>query len=512
MVQKNEKKILGELINYLYTQNKDLFSFLALYLVKKYNKPIVDILNDTNIIKQDILDLFIELLYNDVNLSSFLNHFFIHDDYLDSALPEMCLLKTNDIELIFETHSNYILDSTNSFEERYGLFFDLLIRIYRYNLDVSRLKDSYLSLLEDAQEMITIKKTELSSQKRVFLYTNQYLESIHHAPSNQIRIWAAAFDKLDVQVIVVSCTPLPYPYKLNVTNMAFNLNKIGIGNVADLYKNTFIIELSGNPFYNNLYEDFCNGVSLNDNDTFILVGEFCLQFDLLPFENKYLIPSSKDICVTTANKLLANIDLNVNNLKNEKLEFIYTTNDFTLSDDVEFSPSQIKQNELLKFVVIGNRLQYEIDDEFWNGIEKLYDKYLNIIVYIVGPFDKECIPKKLEKIIDCVGYQYDLKGFLSDKHFYLNPRRNGGGQSALLALKMGMPILSVDHGDVSSVINHLYCINSLNDIDEFVFKYINDVSFKKTIDEYNLQLKEKSSLDKDSLERTCQDIIGLKND
>jgi glycosyltransferase involved in cell wall biosynthesis len=385
--------------------------------------------------------------------------------------------------------------------------------MFQKNQDVSKLREPYLKLLDEIKEKIDFQKQDsVTNDKRIFIYTVQYLEATTHSPSNIVRIWAEQFEKIGYRVIIVSCTPLPFPYKLKVGHSSFNQNSIVLGDLAELYENTFIIELSGNPLRDNIYQDFCNQLQLSENDTFITIDERCIPFDILPFKRKFLIPSSANINVTTANVLLANIDLNVTNLENKKLEFIFATNDYTLSDDIVFTIKPITSNEKIKLVMVGNRLQNEIDETLWNGLISLYEKNKNIEVVIVGTFDENLIPNELKPCVSCAGYQHDLKTFLRDIHFYINPTRNGGGQSALLAVKLGMPVLTIDFGDVASVINHLYCLESFLEIEHFVNNYINNSEFKKEIDSYNERLYYQSKKDSNSLLTTCRKVVEYRNE
>lgn len=508
----NKKIILGEVINYLYQKNQHLFEMFGKYLVKKYNKNLHLIINDVNIIKQDFLSVLEDIPYFNYELSLYLAYFFINDELLDENFPEICLESDTDIDAIFSSHKDFILDNNHSLELRYSLFYDLLIRMFQKNQDVTKLREPYLKLLDEIKEKIDFQKQDnVTNDKRIFIYTVQYLEATAHAPSNMVRILAEQFDKIGYQVIIVSCTPLPFPYKLKVGHSSFNQNSIALGDLAELYENTFIIELSGNPLRDNIYQDFCNQLQLNKNDTFITINERCIPFDILPFNRKFLLPSSANIDVTTANVLLANIDLNVINLDNKKLEFIFVTNDFTLSDDIVFTIKPIKANEKIKLVMVGNRLQNEIDETLWNGLISLYKKNTNIEVVIVGTFDESLIPGALKSCVTCAGYQYDLKEFLKNMHFYINPTRNGGGQSALLAVKLGIPVLTIDFGDVASVINHLYCLESFLEIENFVNNYLKNSEFKKEIDSYNEKLYNQSKKDSNSLLETCMKVIEYGN-
>ncbi|HFU74949.1 MAG TPA: glycosyltransferase family 1 protein [Arcobacter sp.] len=504
----SQKRVLAELINQLYTTNKNLLAMLGRYLVKKYNKTLVDIINDINITNQDIIEFFIEIPYEDPGFSLSLSHYLTNDPIFDDLLPPVSLDKNNAIENILISHKNYILDESNSLELRYSLFYDLLIRMFQQNQGMSQLKEPYLKLLSEIQSQTKIKEQTSSDTDRIFIFTNQYLESPTHAPSNIVRVLTQQFEKIGLKVIVVSCTPVPFPLKLEFQNMQFNQNTIQRGDVKELYENSFIIELSGNPLKENIFEDFCNGLQLNNNDTFILVGERCIQFDILPFKNKFHFPTGTSSSISTAKYLIADRDFNLYNTKGEKLELIKCPNDFTLEKDVEFSPP-IKEDieKLCKIVIVGNRLNAEIDETLWDELVKLSKKISAIKIFIVGEFDINHVPENIKEMVNCVGFQDNLKQFLVDKHFYINPKRNGGGQSSLFALKVGVPVISTNFGDVAHLMKHQNCIDSYNQITDFVVQYIEDKNFKDKIDTYNKSLLTNPEELLDGMNVMCKSIL-----
>ncbi|PWC33992.1 glycosyltransferase [Azospirillum sp. TSO35-2] len=105
-------------------------------------------------------------------------------------------------------------------------------------------------------------------------------------------------------------------------------------------------------------------------------------------------------------------------------------------------------------VVVGNRLDAEVDADFLALLERLLDAVPGAVVLFAGTVDS--LPGRLRRSrlalrLRCLGHVDGMDGLLSLSDLYLNPRRTGGGASAAHALAAGVPLLSFAGGDVASV-------------------------------------------------------------
>ncbi len=102
-------------------------------------------------------------------------------------------------------------------------------------------------------------------------------------------------------------------------------------------------------------------------------------------------------------------------------------------------------------IVVGGRLGEEVDEKFLELVEKLAAK--GIVTVFVGNFPsyEQMITGRtlLQEKTRYLGFQDDVLAITELCDIYINPKRNGGGSSAAEALYKGLPVVTVDYGDVS---------------------------------------------------------------
>ena len=94
-------------------------------------------------------------------------------------------------------------------------------------------------------------------------------------------------------------------------------------------------------------------------------------------------------------------------------------------------------------------------------MERFLDQEPRAVVAFAGPV--ESLPARLATRkhaarLRCLGYVDQMVGLMAVCDAYLNPRRVGGGASALQALEAGLPIVSPAAGDVASVAGPDFCV------------------------------------------------------
>jgi glycosyltransferase involved in cell wall biosynthesis len=140
--------------------------------------------------------------------------------------------------------------------------------------------------------------------------------------------------------------------------------------------------------------------------------------------------------------------------------------------------------------IVGNRLDIELDIEFFKYLEKAIKIIPNLKFKIIGEQPKlDLISKKLLKNIEFISFISDLENyFIENIDFYLNPKRVGGGQSSIISIKANIPVITLAYGDVYSAIQKKYFINSFDEIADFIKNYIEDKDFKIKIDNMNKEI------------------------
>ncbi|MFP5514682.1 MAG: glycosyltransferase [Alphaproteobacteria bacterium] len=106
------------------------------------------------------------------------------------------------------------------------------------------------------------------------------------------------------------------------------------------------------------------------------------------------------------------------------------------------------------YVIVGNRLDAEVDAAFLALLERVLDAVPHGEVLFAGTVD--ALPGRLAASrhaarLRCLGHVERIGALLQSCDVFLNPRRTGGGGSAAHALASGLPILAFDSGDVASI-------------------------------------------------------------
>ncbi|WP_446897219.1 glycosyltransferase [Clostridium sp. LBM24168] len=172
----------------------------------------------------------------------------------------------------------------------------------------------------------------------------------------------------------------------------------------------------------------------------------------------------------------------------------YKRSEFNLPDD--------------KFLIliVGSRLDYEVTVEFIHELEKTIEYGTHIV--FAGNFDKY---EELTEEDDLLKYNSTYLGFQKDMlavaelcDVYVNPPRAGGQTSAAEAMYKGLPVVSLNYGDVSVCIGIENCVDSLEKISVEVLKLINNRSF------YN-KMSEKAKKRADELLDTDKELKRVLN-
>lgn len=115
------------------------------------------------------------------------------------------------------------------------------------------------------------------------------------------------------------------------------------------------------------------------------------------------------------------------------------------------------------YVVVGNRLDAEVDAMFLAMLERVLDAVPHGEILFAGPVDR--LPGNLAASrhaarLRCLGHVERIGALLSLCDVFLNPHRTGGGGSAAQALASGLPILAFDSGDVASIAGPGFVVGS----------------------------------------------------
>lgn len=156
----------------------------------------------------------------------------------------------------------------------------------------------------------------------------------------------------------------------------------------------------------------------------------------------------------------------------------YTRKDFKLPED--------------KFLllVVGGRLDFEVTKEF---IE-MFKGTIKFGTYAVfaGRFsgyneiaERDEVFQKNSAFLD---FQNDMLAVSEICDLYVNPLRAGGQTSAAEAMYKGIPVVSINYGDVSVCAEEEFCVNNYEEMIERIKKFIDD---KKYYEDMSNKAKER---------------------
>lgn len=104
-------------------------------------------------------------------------------------------------------------------------------------------------------------------------------------------------------------------------------------------------------------------------------------------------------------------------------------------------------------VVVGNRLDWDMDDEFLFFIKTLLDSKLITIIFVgkISTGKKEYIEGMCGSAVAFIEFHSNLIDLYGAVDFFLNPKRVGGGTTAAHALAAGILVFSLRYGDVGNI-------------------------------------------------------------
>lgn len=453
-----------------------------------------------------------ELSKKDVNLLVEAWSEVIKKGYL-KYLPKICQnsyvrsLKVSD-------YIDYISDENEPIEDRYAKYFRMLFEInnleFLKEMTKERLTEIYYKLLQESITKFGFINCEYSSQNklndRIYLFTNQYLPNSNHSPSVLLEKLYLGLKEHFKQIFIISSTPYAYAYPDKDFKL-FIYSNVDENSLYKLDNNVFYIEFRG-YLSESIYLDFVKHQNFTSNDKFLLVGHSSIHFDLIKSNNKILLPTGMvTLKLSNANYLLvADDSLKYENIFNDEYQKIKISADFTKKGNYIFNPKKLFKT--INIAIVGNRLDVELDVDFFEMLVKIKKTISNVRFEIIGNFsNKNLISKELSESMYFIEYISDLSDYFSkNTNFFLNPKRIGGGQSSVMAFKVGVPVISLPFGDVYECLEKKYCVNSYEEIPDFIKNYTLNEEFKNEIDKINKDLAMQSEEKFNSMIQKILDI------
>ena len=143
-------------------------------------------------------------------------------------------------------------------------------------------------------------------------------------------------------------------------------------------------------------------------------------------------------------------------------------------------------DDAFALAVVGGRLKEEISDEFLCMLEQCVEKTPEnkmLQVGIVGgcaDFEEKMSrhPVLTGHVVN-VGFAKDILSVVEQFDLYVNPIRRGGGTSVVEAMSKGLPVVTVDYGDVAGIVGEDFCCKDYEAMQREILAYMTDT------DKYN---------------------------
>ena len=419
--------------------------------------------------------------------------------YIDN-FPKICI-ESLQKELDVYDFAEYILDKNETIEDRYSCYNRLNIHLGRgkivenYEEAINIQKKLYKKLLLESIDKIGYINCieQENSDERLYIFTNLYFpKSVGHSPSTIVEILNNELKKYFNQVIIVITNPYHFPYPLApLEYRLFDKTYSNIENNCVYNYNDISFVRFGGYVSEALYLEFVNQQKFTSKDKFLLVGHSNIHFDLIKSDKKINIPLSEKLReFNSASYQIWNDKIgDFKNIFNKRFKIILAS-DLTRKTNLEIITKNKNMNDNINIAIVGNRLDIELDIEFFKYLEKAIKIIPNLKFKIIGEQPKlDLISKKLLKNIEFISFISDLENyFIENIDFYLNPKRVGGGQSSIISIKANIPVITLAYGDVYSAIQKKYFINSFDEIADFIKNYIEDKDFKIKIDNMNKEI------------------------
>lgn len=372
---------------------------------------------------------------------------------------------------------------------KHQLFVSENSTLLKVNLD-----DLYGHIFEFLQEYLKIDYPYLKISERnndvIVIITSQFL-GLNHAPTRRVLDYSYAIQKeLGKKVIIINdagtnfyrSEHFPNALYLNYIDQYSHMNMLPYKDenfeflqVGSQMPNVNIIAQLLKIIYK------INPLLVFNIGASSLIADLCSNFTTtasLPCS--HYIPISRSKYLVVARKVdgkdrerinrIATGQIIVETVLNYKFaqhSEIYDRKQFGLSEDS------------FVIVVVGNRLDDELSMDFLNLLNEINDIEDIHILFIGGVNDIDRIKggMKNKDKIHFTGHLSGASEAIKLCNLYLNPKRKGGGRSAFEALHYGIPVITMDVGDVYYVSGSDFSVNNYNEMYDLVKRYYTDAKF-----------------------------------
>lgn len=160
------------------------------------------------------------------------------------------------------------------------------------------------------------------------------------------------------------------------------------------------------------------------------------------------------------------------------IESVFTSSLKPQTEKITRGELRISERTFL-MVVIGARLDFEVSEEFLEMLDQVIRDGMHIA--FLGKFQNydKVIAKypQLRAHASYLGYCDDILSRLEVSDLYINPIRRGGGTSCVEALYKGVPVVTLEYGDVGTNAGKDFWVQDYADMGKKILQYCEDKEY-----------------------------------
>ncbi|OOB77670.1 MAG: hypothetical protein BEN19_00315 [Epulopiscium sp. Nuni2H_MBin003] len=128
--------------------------------------------------------------------------------------------------------------------------------------------------------------------------------------------------------------------------------------------------------------------------------------------------------------------------------------------------------------IIGNRLKYDVSEQMLQEIDYIIANFSQVRIVTMGisDIDEKVLNKfsRIKEKLVYIGYESDLQNNIQAIDLFVNPPTQGGAGGALIAMKVGIPVITLGSGDVSDYVPDEFICKEIKDYSTIIKRYIID--------------------------------------
>lgn len=382
-----------------------------------------------------------------------------------------------------------------TWDEKYYLYWQIVAQLFRKskyeNEEIIKLKyELYQNIYKEyAENFKGLEKIEQRNKNLVLVTVQQFL-GMAHAPTKTTLDRAYVLKKtLGKQVIIIN-TVEQYGGKRVPFSSAMVGNYLNNIDSQIIYKDTVFPFMQ---FDNNMpnienSQEFVNYIQKYRPEYIVNVGGNSLLMDLcnniVPVLNVNTITRlvCTDAYIQNIGRKLSLDDETLLKHMNKTKENVIEGR-FTLTLEAQkysFTREQLDIPEkAFIMTIVGTRLTDEVTEEFIKVLHPAFEQ--NALLFIIGnmsTYEEYCKKDRLfgDHAI-YLGIQDDLLAWMELCNLYVNPKRIGGGISAMNAMYKGCPVVTINNGDVATNVGMDFWVETYEEMSEKILKYMNDKEY-----------------------------------